>query len=66
MEVQAYISDLSPIEHFWDKLEQRIAARPMYQFHFLKLKIPILEEWKKIRSLIETSLHQRNTGEQQS
>lgn len=44
MEVQAYISDLSPIEHVWDKLGQRIAARPMYQFHFLKLKIPILEE----------------------
>ncbi|GFX55723.1 transposable element Tcb2 transposase [Trichonephila clavipes] len=46
--------DLNPIEHVWDKLGRRIAARPRPPATVRDLEIALLEEWNSIsQSLID-------------
>jgi len=40
--------DLNPIEHIWDKLEQRVQARPSRPTSLPDLTNVLLEEWSKI------------------
>ena len=44
----AQSSDLSPTEHLWDKLEQRLRARPSRPASVCDLTNGLLEEWSKI------------------
>ncbi|GFU73331.1 transposable element Tcb1 transposase [Trichonephila clavipes] len=46
--------DLNPIEHVWDMLGRRIAARPRPPATVRDLEIALLEEWNSIpQSLID-------------
>ncbi|GFT90643.1 uncharacterized protein TNCV_3128181 [Trichonephila clavipes] len=46
--------DLNPIEHVWDMLGRRIAARPRLPATVRDLEIALLEEWNSIpQSLID-------------
>ncbi|GFW58392.1 succinate--hydroxymethylglutarate CoA-transferase [Trichonephila clavipes] len=54
MEWQACSPDLNPIEHVWDILGRRIAARPRPPATVRDLEIALLEEWNSIpQSLID-------------
>ncbi|GFX84974.1 transposable element Tcb2 transposase [Trichonephila clavipes] len=54
MEWPACSSDLNPIEHVWDMLGRRIAARPRPPATVRDLEIALLEEWNSIpQSLID-------------
>ncbi|GFW84092.1 transposable element Tcb2 transposase [Trichonephila clavipes] len=54
MEWPACSADLNPIEHVWDMLERRIAARPRSPATVRDLEIALLEEWNSIpQSLID-------------
>ncbi|GFW50161.1 transposable element Tcb2 transposase [Trichonephila clavipes] len=48
MEWPACSPDLNPIEHVWDMLGQRIAARPRPPATVRDLEIALLEEWNSI------------------
>ncbi|GFU47948.1 transposable element Tcb2 transposase [Trichonephila clavipes] len=48
MEWPAYSPDLNPIEHVWDILGRRIAARPRPPATVRDLEIVFLEEWNSI------------------
>ncbi|GFW79047.1 transposable element Tcb2 transposase [Trichonephila clavipes] len=49
--------DLNPIEHVWDMLRRRIAARPRPPATVRDLEIALLEEWNSIpQSLIDNLL----------
>ncbi|GFY28863.1 transposable element Tcb2 transposase [Trichonephila clavipes] len=53
MEWLACSPDLNPIEHVWDMLGRRIAARPRPPATVRDLEIALLEEWNSIsQSLI--------------
>ncbi|GFT16136.1 transposable element Tc3 transposase [Trichonephila clavipes] len=45
MERPAYSPDLNPIEHVWDALERRIAARLHHPENTQQLKQMLTEEW---------------------
>ncbi|GFU51982.1 transposable element Tc1 transposase [Trichonephila clavipes] len=54
MEWTACYPDLNPIEHVWDILGRRIAARPRPHATVRDLEIALLEEWNSIpQSLID-------------
>ncbi|GFT15907.1 transposable element Tcb2 transposase [Trichonephila clavipes] len=54
MEWTACSPDLNPIEHVWDMLGRRIAARPRSPATVRDLEIALLEEWNSIpQSLID-------------
>ncbi|GFX55424.1 transposable element Tcb1 transposase [Trichonephila clavipes] len=54
MEWTACSPDLNPIEHVWDILGRRIAARPRPHATVRDLEIALLEEWNSIpQSLID-------------
>ncbi|GFT97241.1 transposable element Tcb2 transposase [Trichonephila clavipes] len=54
MELPACYPDLNPIEHVWDMLRRRIAARPRPPATVRDLEIALLEEWNSIpQSLID-------------
>ncbi|GFV22238.1 transposable element Tcb2 transposase [Trichonephila clavipes] len=54
MEMPACSPDLNPIEHVWDMLRRRIAARPRPPATVRDLEIALLEEWNSIpQSLID-------------
>ncbi|GFV95238.1 transposable element Tc3 transposase [Trichonephila clavipes] len=54
MEWPACSPDLNPIEHVWDMLGRRIAARPRLPATVRDLEIALLEEWNSIpQSLID-------------
>ncbi|GFU30493.1 transposable element Tcb2 transposase [Trichonephila clavipes] len=54
MELPACSPDLNPIEHVWDMLRRRIAARPRPPATVRDLEIALLEEWNSIpQSLID-------------
>ncbi|GFV24617.1 transposable element Tcb1 transposase [Trichonephila clavipes] len=54
MEFPACSPDLNPIEHVWDMLRRRIAARPRPPATVQDLEIALLEEWNSIpQSLID-------------
>ncbi|GFX68742.1 transposable element Tcb2 transposase [Trichonephila clavipes] len=54
MEWPAFYPDLNPIEHVWDMLGRRIAARPRPPATVRDLEIALLEEWNSIpQSLID-------------
>ncbi|GFY23193.1 transposable element Tcb1 transposase [Trichonephila clavipes] len=54
MEWTACSSDLNPIEHVWDILGRRIAARPRPHATVRDLEIALLEKWNSIpQSLID-------------
>ncbi|GFW26451.1 transposable element Tc1 transposase [Trichonephila clavipes] len=54
MELPACSPDLNPIEHVWDILRRRIAARPRPPATVRDLEIALLEEWNSIpQSLID-------------
>ncbi|GFT90048.1 transposable element Tcb2 transposase [Trichonephila clavipes] len=54
MEWPACSPDLNPIEHVWDMLGRRIAARPRPHATVRDLEIALLEEWNSIpQSLID-------------
>ncbi|GFS70416.1 transposable element Tcb2 transposase [Trichonephila clavipes] len=54
MEFPACSPDLNPIEHVWDMLRRRIAARPRPPATVRDLEIALLEEWNSIpQSLID-------------
>ncbi|GFW30612.1 transposable element Tcb2 transposase [Trichonephila clavipes] len=54
MEWPACSPDLNPIEHVWDMLGRRIAARPRPPATVQDLEIALLEEWNSIpQSLID-------------
>ncbi|GFX06804.1 transposable element Tcb2 transposase [Trichonephila clavipes] len=54
MEWPACSPDLNPIEHVWDMLGRRIAARPRPPATVRDLEIALLEEWNSIpQSLID-------------
>ncbi|GFW86855.1 transposable element Tcb1 transposase [Trichonephila clavipes] len=44
----AYSSDLNPIEHVWDMLGRRIAARQPPPTYLLELRRALLDEWFNI------------------
>ncbi|GFW68771.1 transposable element Tcb2 transposase [Trichonephila clavipes] len=48
MEWPACSPDLNPIEHVWDILGRRIAARPRPPATVRDLEIALLEEWNSI------------------
>ncbi|GFT72691.1 transposable element Tcb2 transposase [Trichonephila clavipes] len=48
MEWPAFYPDLNPIEHVWDMLGRRIAARPRPPATVRDLEIALLEEWNSI------------------
>ncbi|GFT58557.1 DDE_3 domain-containing protein [Trichonephila clavipes] len=51
---QCALPDLNPIEHVWDILGRRIAARPRPPATVRDLEIALLEEWNSIpQSLID-------------
>ncbi|GFW51701.1 transposable element Tc1 transposase [Trichonephila clavipes] len=53
-EFPACSPDLNPIEHVWDMLRRRIAARPRPSATVRDLEIALLEEWNSIpQSLID-------------
>ncbi|GFT31993.1 transposable element Tc3 transposase [Trichonephila clavipes] len=45
MDWPAYFLDLSPIEHMWDSLGRRIAARLHHPENTQQLKQMLIEEW---------------------
>ncbi|GFT16605.1 transposable element Tcb2 transposase [Trichonephila clavipes] len=45
MDWPAYFPDLNPIEHVWDALERRIAARLQHPENTQQLKQMLIEEW---------------------
>ncbi|GFS69290.1 transposable element Tcb2 transposase [Trichonephila clavipes] len=45
MDWPAYSLDLNPIEHVWDDLGRRIAARLHHPENTQKLKQMLIEEW---------------------
>ncbi|GFU07471.1 transposable element Tcb2 transposase [Trichonephila clavipes] len=54
MEWPACSPDLNPVEHVWDMLRRRIAARPKPPATVRDLEIALLEEWNSIpQSLID-------------
>ncbi|GFY17991.1 transposable element Tcb2 transposase [Trichonephila clavipes] len=54
MEWPACSPDLNPIEHVWDMIGRRIAARPRPPATVRDLEIALLEEWNSIpQSLID-------------
>ncbi|GFX25021.1 transposable element Tcb2 transposase [Trichonephila clavipes] len=54
MELPTCFPDLNPIEHVWDMLRRRIAARPKPPATVRDLEIALLEEWNSIpQSLID-------------
>ncbi|GFU63750.1 transposable element Tcb2 transposase [Trichonephila clavipes] len=54
MEWPACSPDLNPIEHVWDMLGRRIAARPRSPATVRDLEIALLAEWNSIpQSLID-------------
>ncbi|GFY35324.1 transposable element Tcb2 transposase [Trichonephila clavipes] len=54
MEWPAFSPDLNPIEHVWDMLGRRTAARPRPPATVRDLEIALLEEWNSIpQSLID-------------
>ncbi|GFU37670.1 transposable element Tcb2 transposase [Trichonephila clavipes] len=48
MECPAYSPDMNPIEHVWDRLGRRIAARPRPSATVRDLEIALLEECNSI------------------
>ncbi|GFW10566.1 transposable element Tcb2 transposase [Trichonephila clavipes] len=57
MEWPVYSPDLNPIEHVWDMLGLRIAARPRPPATVRDLEIALLEEWNSIpQSLIDNHI----------
>ncbi|GFU41096.1 DDE_3 domain-containing protein [Trichonephila clavipes] len=48
MDWPAYSSDLNPIEHVWDKLDRRIAARQPPPTDLPELRRALLDEWCNI------------------
>ncbi|GFS86480.1 transposable element Tcb2 transposase [Trichonephila clavipes] len=60
MEWPACSPDLNPIEHVWDILGRRIAARPRPPATVRDLEIALLEEWNSIpQSLIDNLIASR-------
>ncbi|GFT55148.1 transposable element Tcb2 transposase [Trichonephila clavipes] len=55
MDWPAYSSDLNPIEHVWDALGRRIAARLYHPENTQQLKQMLIEEWAL---LSQEMLHQ--------
>ncbi|GFY22165.1 transposable element Tcb2 transposase [Trichonephila clavipes] len=45
MDWPAYSQNLNPIEHVWDALERRIAARLQHPENTQQLKQMLIEEW---------------------
>ncbi|GFT25583.1 transposable element Tcb2 transposase [Trichonephila clavipes] len=45
MDWRAYSPDLNPIEHVWDTLGRRIAARLHHPEYTQQLKLMLIEEW---------------------
>ena len=69
----AYSQDMSPIEHVWDALDQRVWQRVPVPTNIQQLRIAIEEEWDNIpqatiNSLINSmqrryvTLHEGNVG----
>ncbi|GFX00838.1 transposable element Tcb2 transposase [Trichonephila clavipes] len=56
MDWLAYSPDLNPIEHVWDALGRRIAARLCHPENTQQLKQMLIEEWAL---LPQEMLHQR-------
>ncbi|GFW66887.1 transposable element Tcb2 transposase [Trichonephila clavipes] len=52
MEWPAFSPDLNPIEHVWDMLGRRIAARPRPPATVRDLEIALLEEWNSIPQIL--------------
>ncbi|GFS63883.1 transposable element Tcb1 transposase [Trichonephila clavipes] len=48
MDWPAYSSDLNPIDHVWDMLGRRIAARQPYPICLPELRRTLLDEWCNI------------------
>ncbi|GFW55916.1 transposable element Tcb2 transposase [Trichonephila clavipes] len=66
MEWQAFSPDLNPIEHVWDILGRRIAARPRPPATVRELEIALLEEWNSIPQSLIDNLIASMAGVQQS
>ncbi|GFW34907.1 transposable element Tcb1 transposase [Trichonephila clavipes] len=56
MEWPACFPDLNPIEHVWDMLGRRIAARPRPSATIRDLEIALLEEWNSIPQILIDNL----------
>jgi transposase len=52
----AYSSDISPIEHVWDALDQRVRHRVPVPANIQKLRTAIEEEWDNIPQAAINSL----------
>ncbi|GFX07816.1 DDE_3 domain-containing protein [Trichonephila clavipes] len=48
MDWSAYTTDLNPIEHVWDMLDRRIAARQLPPTCLPELRRVLLDEWCNI------------------
>ncbi|GFV46922.1 transposable element Tcb2 transposase [Trichonephila clavipes] len=55
MDWPAYSPDLNPIEHVWDALGRRIAARSHHSENTQQLKQMLIEEWALLRKKCCTS-----------
>lgn len=59
--------DLSPVEHVWNKLKQRLDGRILPQRDLADLRVALVEKWnslpqnimKLVRSVVKFSLQQR-------
>nr|CDJ85919.1 putative DNA-mediated transposase [Haemonchus contortus] len=56
MEWPARSPDLNPIEHVWDALGRRIAARPNAPVTIQQLSIALKEEWNALPQELITNL----------
>ncbi|GFW63499.1 transposable element Tcb2 transposase [Trichonephila clavipes] len=48
MDCPAFSPDLNPIEHVWDALDSRIAARLHHPENTRQLKLKMIEEWARL------------------